>query len=97
MSDDGRKRFESELTVIIDRSKLPPPSGPTIEQLADIERARRDAQDDRETQCECPWCHIGLVSFAQRDAWLAKYPELAVDQAPPSQPEEPPPSRPKAA
>jgi len=59
--------MESDLTLVIDRDKLPPtPStvpGPTIDMLADIERARRDSQDDVETlvACEgpcstCPCC-----------------------------------------
>ena len=101
---DPPKRFESELTVVIDRTKLPPKpdldpistiAGMTIEQLADVQRARRDAEQDRETQMECPWCHVGLVSPTQHDAWLERYPELV--PPPPSQPEEPPPSRPEAA
>ncbi len=81
---DPPKRFESELTVIIDRSKLPP-VGPSIEQLADIERARRDAEQERETQMECPWCKNGLCTPQQRAAWLECYPELM--PSPPSQPE----------
>lgn len=82
------KRYESDLTIVIDRDLLPPLStvpGPTIEQLADIERVRRDLEDSRETQMECPWCHNGLVTPAQRAAWLECYPELV--PAPPSQPD----------
>ena len=61
---DGPKRFESELTVVIDRDKLPPkqqsivpPStvlGPTIQQLADVELARRDLEDETPTLDACP-------------------------------------------
>ena len=99
MSTDEPKRTESaELTIAIPRESLPPTStvaGMTVDMLADIKRAQRDLEDDRETQMECPWCRVGLVSATQRDAWLAKYPEL--EPPPPSQPEEPPPSRPEAA
>jgi len=34
-----------------------------------------------------PWCHSGLVSHEQHAIWLSTYPELAADQAPPSQEE----------
>lgn len=57
MSSEPPKRYESELTLVIDRDKLPPRSttmGPTIEQLADIERARRDLEDEMPTMDACP-------------------------------------------
>lgn len=65
MSNDPPKRFESDLTLVIDRDKLPPkpsPSiaplstamGPTIEQLADIKRAERDIEDETPTLDACP-------------------------------------------
>lgn len=90
---DGPKRFESELTVVIDRSKLPPKEspvstipGPTIEHLAEIERARRDAQDATETLVACPGpcgaCRVcrgkGMVS-AERAAKYRREQALIAD------------------
>jgi hypothetical protein len=69
---DGPKRYEStELTIVIPRDALAPPAstvpGPTIEQLADLARAERDAQDEIETATECPCCSgTGIVDFARR-------------------------------
>lgn len=60
MSTDLPKRTEStELTVVRPRESLPPVSsvpGPTIEQLDDVERMRREVQDDIETLVGCPGC-----------------------------------------
>lgn len=97
MSDDDRPhRFASQPTVIIDRSKLPPVGGLTIEELADAERARRDLAMERDTQMPCPLCIVGLVTPQQRAYWLARYPELAEHEPPPSQPD-PEPIPPEAA
>jgi hypothetical protein len=92
MSSEPPKRFESELTVVIDRDKLPPKPeaapastvfGPTAMQLADIERARRDIEDakDRPTMMTCPWCDDGLVTPEKRAEWLSRYAELAIPAA----------------
>lgn len=52
------------------------PPGPTIDQLADIARARRDAMD-AETLVACPWCcGDGMVSAEVRTEWLKAHPEL---------------------
>lgn len=86
---DGPKRFESELTVVIDRDRLPPRStvvGVTIDQLADIARARRDAQDATETLVACPGpcgaCRVcrgkGMVS-AERAAKYRREQALIAD------------------
>lgn len=92
---DPPKRTESqELTLVSPRSSLPPVSaipGPTIEQLADIERARRDLEDSIDTLVACPGpcttcpCCNGahMVTHARRQQWLEE--------------NEPPPSRPEAA
>lgn len=60
---EGPKRSTTEPTLVIDRDALPPVSravGPTIEQLADIERARRDIAESAETLVPCPACeHCG--------------------------------------
>ncbi len=80
-----RRTSSSELTAVLPRPALTDVHGPTIEQLADVERARRDAEQERETQMECPWCLNGLCTPQQRAAWLECYPELV--PAPPSQPE----------
>lgn len=53
---DGPKRTTSEPTLVIPRESLRPVSkihGPTIEQLATVERARRDLA---ETLVPCPTC-----------------------------------------
>lgn len=55
----GRRRTTTEPTLVIDRASLPPVSrvpGPTIEQLADIERVRRDLENAVETMVPCPAC-----------------------------------------
>jgi hypothetical protein len=51
-------------------------SGPTIEQLADIERARRDLAEQVETLVTCPQCAgcgccggLHMVSQERADAW----------------------------
>lgn len=115
MSNDPPKRTESaEITIVSatsPRSSLPPMSTrpATIDDLADLERARRDDLDDRAVDVErarreaqerdtlqpCPWCSNGMVSHEQREAWLEKYPELAAEQPPPSQsdPDSEPPPR----
>jgi hypothetical protein len=86
---DRPHRFASQPTVIIDRTKLPPVAGHTNEELADAERARRDLAMDRDTLMPCPMCHAPSVTHVQRDYWLARYPELAAHEPPPSQPEVP--------
>jgi hypothetical protein len=63
--------------------------GPTIEQLADLERARRDAAMERDTLMPCPMCRAATVTPLQQEYWLARYPELAANEPPPSQPEVP--------
>lgn len=61
------KRTSTEPTLVIPRSDLPPVStapGPTIEQLADVERARRDLV---ETLVPCPaGCVQGMVTVERR-------------------------------
>lgn len=56
-----RRTSSTEMTVVRPREALPPTAaapmaGPTIEELADRERARRDAQDAIPTMVECPAC-----------------------------------------
>jgi hypothetical protein len=46
---EGPKRYESELTVAIDRSKLPPISTSML-------TAEDDDRTDRETMVPCPAC-----------------------------------------
>lgn len=97
MSDVPPKRFESELTVVIDRDLLPPkPStipGPTIDMLAEIARAKRDLEDDVDTMVPCAACEhcrecggLHMTSPQRAAKYRSEHPE------PP-----PPPSRPEAA
>ena len=47
------------MTAVRPRPELAPVStatGPTIEQLADVARARRDAEDSIDTMVPCPSC-----------------------------------------
>lgn len=89
MSSDHPHRFASQPTVIIDRSKLPPVASLTLEEIADAERARRDAQDEIGTLVACKWCTgCGMVTPEKAAYWRARYPELAADEPiPPSRPE----------
>ena len=91
MTNDPPKRTEStELTIVRPRDSLPPRSsvpGPTIDQLAAIARSRLEAEDGRITLQPCPLCHDGLITPTKREAFLERYPELADDQPPPSQPD----------
>lgn len=86
MSTDPPKRYEStELTVVRPRDSLPPTStvaGMTIEQLADVARARRDAQDDVDTLVACPGCSgctcckgEHMVSAERAASWRRGNPE----------------------
>lgn len=78
MSELQKRTESTEMTAVIPRPDLPPRStvpGPTIEQLADIERARRDAQDDVDTLVACPGpcatcpvCHGEHMVAAERAA-----------------------------
>lgn len=91
MSDPPfRRTSSSELTAVLPRPVLSTIPGPTIEQLADVERARRDAQDAIGTLVGCEWCcGAGMVTPEKAAYWRTRYPEL--------EPEEPvPPSRPEA-
>jgi hypothetical protein len=78
MTDQPQKRYESELTVVIDRDKLPPLStvpGPTIDMLADV---RRLQQEDTVTLVACPWCAgCAMVTPEKAAEWRAAYPELS--------------------
>lgn len=69
MNTDPPKRTESaEMTVVRPRDSLPPISsvpGPTIEQIDDVERARRHAQDDVETLVGCPGCACCTVCHGE--------------------------------
>jgi hypothetical protein len=93
MSDPPfRKDSSLELTAVRPRPPLSDIPGPTIEQLADIERARRDAEDAIATlvpcpgPCRtCPCCHGAImVSDERAKAWRAEHPEEPI---PPSRPE----------
>lgn len=89
-----RKDSSLEMTAVRPRPDLAPTSttaGVTVDMLADIERARRDAEDAIDTMVACPGpcrtcacCHgEAMVSVERAAAWRAEH--------------EPPPSRPEAA
>jgi len=71
------KKYDStdEMTAIVPRPEpMSVVPGPTIEQIADVERLRREAP----TLVPCPWCAgLGMVSVDRRAEWLAAYAELS--------------------
>jgi hypothetical protein len=101
---DEKRTASGELTLPIPRHELAPVSavsgdssapassvpGPTIEQLADIERARRDAEDERETLVECPGpcrdcpcCRgTGMVSPTRAAEWKRLVADLVTTDDP---------------
>ena len=60
MSDGPPKRYSStELTAVIPRESLAPVSmavPPTLDELADVAQAHREAQDEYPTLVPCPNC-----------------------------------------
>ena len=63
--------------------------GPTVEQLADVARARRDLEDSIDTLVACPAC---AACATCRGLHM-----VSVERAAAYRSEEPPPSRPEAA
>jgi hypothetical protein len=75
-SEPPRYESSDEMTAVLPRAPVSEVPGPTIEQLADVERMKRDAQD-AETLVSCPWCcGEGMVTPEKHALWMAKYLEL---------------------
>jgi hypothetical protein len=85
------KRTESqEITLVVPRSSLPPVSvvpGPTVEQIAEVERVRRETAQRRITLVPCPACECcptcegtRMVTPERSAAWRR---EQALDDASP--------------
>lgn len=82
-----RKDSSLEMTAVrprptLDDEPASTTTGPSIEQLADIERARRDAQDEIPTLVPCPGCagcrvcgDERMVSAERASAWKRGNPE----------------------
>ncbi len=68
MSSEPPKRHSStELTAVRPRDSLPPISmavGPTVDELADVARAHRDASDEAVTLLPCPACGVDCALCA---------------------------------
>jgi len=62
MSDPPKRHESAEITVVSSRSVVP---GPTIQMIDEIERHRRDAQNDVETLVACPCCEKCKVCFGR--------------------------------
>ena len=69
MSDQPKRYSSTELTAVIPRESLAPVSmavPPSLDELADVAQAHRDAQAEAITMVECPNCEgCGLCGGAR--------------------------------